>query len=91
MGAAGVGAQALRVFGPEAETSLPCLADAGHFVLFRDYSEDAGCDLLDSHHYTITKRQLVVPAAFTIRWLVRLVYPLVWMSTRLTQVVGQKS
>ena len=30
-----------------------------------------------------------MPAAFTIRWLVRLVYPLVWVSTRMTQVLGK--
>ena len=45
MGAAGVGAQALRVFGPEAET-LIAFADAGDSVFLRDHPEDAGCDLL---------------------------------------------
>jgi CBS domain containing-hemolysin-like protein len=34
-------------------------------------------------------RRLAVPAALTIRWLVRLVYPLVWVSTRLTQLLGK--
>ncbi|MAD29255.1 MAG: hypothetical protein CMP00_06265 [Woeseiaceae bacterium] len=34
-------------------------------------------------------RQLAVPAALTISWLVRLVYPLVWVSTRLTKLLGK--
>ncbi len=31
-------------------------------------------------------RKLAVPAAYTISWLVKLVYPLVWLSTRLTRL-----
>lgn len=80
MGAAGVGAQALRVFGPEAETLIAVLLTLA--ILY--FSEIIPKTLGASYW-----RQLAVPAAFTIRWLVRLVYPLVWMSTRLTQLLGK--
>ena len=80
MGAAGVGAQALRVFGPEAETLIAVLLTLA--ILY--FSEIIPKTLGASYW-----RQLAVPAAFTIRWLVLLVYPLVWVSTRLTQVLGK--
>ena len=80
MGAAGVGAQALRVFGPEAETLIAVL-----LTLAILYFSEIIPETLGAAYW----RQLAVPAAFTIRWLVRLVYPLVWMSTRLTQLLGK--
>ena len=80
MGAAGVGAQALRVFGPEAETLIAVL-----LTLAILYFSEIIPKTLGATYW----RQLVVPAAFTIRWLVRLVFPLVWISTRLTQVLGK--
>ena len=80
MGAAGVGAQALRVFGPEAETLIAVL-----LTLAILYFSEIIPKTLGAAYW----RQLAVPAAFTIRWLVRLVYPLVWMSTRLTQLLGK--
>ena len=80
MGAAGVGAQALRVFGPEAETLIAIL-----LTLAILYFSEIIPKTLGATYW----RQLAVPAAFTIRWLVRLVFPLVWISTRLTQVLGK--
>ena len=80
MGAAGVGAQALRVFGPEAETLIAVL-----LTLAILYFSEIIPKTLGATYW----RHLVVPAAFTIRWLVRLVFPLVWISTRLTQVLGK--
>lgn len=80
MGAAGVGAQALRVFGPEAETLIAVL-----LTLAILYFSEIIPKTLGAAYW----RQLAVPAALTIRWLVRLVYPLVWMSTRLTQLLGK--
>ena len=80
MGAAGVGAQALRVFGPEAETLIAVL-----LTLAILYFSEIIPKTLGATYW----RQLAVPAAFTIRWLVRLVYPLVWVSTRLTQLLGK--
>jgi CBS domain containing-hemolysin-like protein len=81
MGAAGVGAQALRVFGPEAETLIAVL-----LTLAILYFSEIIPKTLGATYW----RQLAVPAAFTIRWLVRLVYPLVWVSTRLTQLLGKR-
>jgi CBS domain containing-hemolysin-like protein len=81
MGAAGVGAQALRVFGPEAETLIAVL-----LTLAILYFSEIIPKTLGATYW----RQLAVPAAFTIRWLVRLVYPLVWISTRLTQLLGKR-
>ena len=80
MGAAGVGAQALRAFGPEAETLIAVL-----LTLTILYFSEIIPKTLGATYW----RQLAVPAAFTIRWLVRLVYPLVWVSTRMTQLLGQ--
>jgi len=80
MGAAGVGAQALQVFGPEAETLIAVL-----LTLAILYFSEIIPKTLGATYW----RQLAVPAAFTIRWLVRLVYPLVWVSTRLTQLLGK--
>ena len=80
MGAAGVGAQALRVFGPEAETVVAVL-----LTLAILYFSEIIPKTLGATYW----RQLAVPAAFTIKWLVRLVYPLVWVSTRLTQLLGK--
>ena len=80
MGAAGVGAQALRVFGPEAETLIAVL-----LTLAILYFSEIIPKTLGATYW----RQLAVPTAFTIRWLVRLVYPLVWVSTRLTQLLGK--
>jgi len=80
MGAAGVGAQALRVFGPEAETVIAFL-----LTLAILYFSEIIPKTLGATYW----RQLAVPAALTIRSLVRLVYPLVWVSTRLTQLLGK--
>ena len=80
MGAAGVGAQALRVFGPEAETLIAVL-----LTLAILYFSEIIPKTLGATYW----RQLAVPSAFTITWLVRLVYPLVWISTRLTQLLGK--
>ena len=80
MGAAGVGAQALRVFGPEAETLIAVL-----LTLAILYFSEIIPKTLGATYW----RQLAVPSAFTIRWLVRLVYPLVWVSTLLTQLLGK--
>ena len=80
MGAAGVGAQALRVFGPEAETLIAVL-----LTLAILYFSEIIPKTLGATYW----RQLAVPSAFTITWLVQLVYPLVWISTRLTQLLGK--
>ena len=68
------------VFGPEAETLIAVL-----LTLAILYFSEIIPKTLGATYW----RQLAVPAAFTIQWLVRLVYPLVWVSTRLTQLLGK--
>ncbi|MFK8049252.1 MAG: CNNM domain-containing protein [Halioglobus sp.] len=77
MGAAGVGAQALRVFGAQWETVIAVSLTL--VILF--FSE-----IIPKTLGATFWRRLAVPSAFVIVWLVRLVYPLVWMSTRLTKM-----
>lgn len=77
MGAAGVGSQALLVFGPEWETLIAVLLTL--VILF--FSE-----IIPKTLGATFWRRLAIPSAFIIIWLVRIVYPLVWMSTRLTKL-----
>ena len=81
MGAAGVGAQALKVFGPEMETLVAVLLTLA--ILY--FSE-----IIPKTIGAVYWRSLAVPAAFTISWLIRLTFPLVWVSTRLTNLLGNK-
>ncbi|MBL7004631.1 MAG: HlyC/CorC family transporter [Gammaproteobacteria bacterium] len=81
MGAAGVGSQALQVFGAEWETLIAVVLTLA--ILY--FSEIIPKTLGASYW-----RTLAIPSAFIITWLVRLVYPLVWISTRLTQLFGNK-
>lgn len=76
MGAAGVGSQALQVFGKEWETLIAVLLTLAILYFSEIIPKTLGAKLW---------RQLAVPACFTIHWLVRLVYPLVWVSTLLTK------
>ncbi|MFT4825863.1 MAG: CBS domain containing-hemolysin-like protein [Halioglobus sp.] len=77
MGAAGVGSQAMKVFGAQWETLIAVLLTL--IILF--FSE-----IIPKTLGATFWRRLAVPSAFVIVWLVRLVYPLVWMSTRLTKL-----
>jgi len=77
MGAAGVGSQALQVFGDEWETLIAIL-----LTLAILYFSEIIPKTLGATYW----RKLAVPAAFIITWLVKLVYPLVWVSTRLTKL-----
>src|SRR5210317_638764 len=80
MGAAGVGSQALQVFGPEWETLIAVL-----LTLAILYFSEIIPKTLGATYW----RGLAVPCAFVITWLVRLVYPLVWVSTRLTRLFSK--
>ncbi len=82
MGAAGVGAQALKVFGPEWETLIAVLLTLSILYFSEIIPKTLGARFW---------RQLAIPAALTIVWLTRLVFPLVWISTRLTRLFGKKS
>lgn len=77
MGAAGVGSQALQVFGKEWETLIAFVLTLAILYFSEIIPKTLGATFW---------RQLAVPASFTIIWLVRLVYPLVWMATRLTRL-----
>lgn len=81
MGAAGVGAQALKVFGEEWETLIAVLLTLAILYFSEIIPKTLGATFW---------RALAVPAAFVITWLVRLVYPLVWLSTRLTRLFSHR-
>lgn len=77
MGAAGVGAQALQVFGQKWETVIAVLLTLAILYFSEIIPKTLGATFW---------RQLAIPSAFIIAWLVKLVYPLVWISTRLTRL-----
>ena len=77
MGAAGVGSQALQVFGEKWETLIAVLLTLAILYFSEIIPKTLGATFW---------RQLAVPSAFIISWLVKLVYPLVWISTRLTRL-----
>ena len=80
MGAAGVGSQALQVFGPEWETLIAILLTLAILYFSEIIPKTLGATFW---------RKLAIPSAFVITWLVRLVYPLVWVSTRMTKLFGR--
>jgi CBS domain containing-hemolysin-like protein len=81
MGAAGVGSQALQVFGAEWETLIAVLLTLAILYFSEIIPKTLGATFW---------RQLALPSAFIISWLVKLVYPLVWISTRLTKLFSSK-
>jgi len=80
MGAAGVGSQAIRIYGEKWETLIAVL-----LTLAILYFSEIIPKTLGATYW----RKLAIPAAFMIKWLVRLVYPLVWLSTRLTKLFSK--
>ena len=80
MGAAGVGSQGVRVFGDQWETVIAVL-----LTLAILYFSEIIPKTLGATYW----RALALPAAFIISWLVKLVYPLVWLSTRLTRLFSR--
>ncbi|MFT5083906.1 MAG: CBS domain containing-hemolysin-like protein [Lentisphaeria bacterium] len=79
MGAAGVGSQALQVFGPQWETVTAIL-----LTLIILYFSEIIPKTLGAKFW----RELSLPAAAVIIWLTRAVFPLVWISTCLTRLLG---
>lgn len=77
MGAAGVGSQALQVFGAQWETLVAILLTLAILYFSEIIPKTLGATFW---------RQLAVPSAIVISWLVKLVYPLVWLATRLTRI-----
>lgn len=82
MGAAGVGAQAIRIYGEQWETLIAVLLTLAILYFSEIIPKTLGATFW---------RKLAIPAAFLISWLVRLVYPLVWISTRLTKLFSDSS
>jgi CBS domain containing-hemolysin-like protein len=77
MGAAGVGSQAVQIFGTEWETLIAVILTLAILYFSEIIPKTLGATFW---------RQLAIPACYAITWLVRLVYPLVWISTRLTKL-----
>jgi CBS domain containing-hemolysin-like protein len=77
MGAAGVGAQAVRVFGAEWESLIAFLLTLAILYLSEIIPKTLGATYW---------KQLAVPAAYVISILVRVLYPFVWLSARLTRL-----
>ncbi len=82
MGAFGVGTQAILVFGAKWETLIAVLLTLA--ILY--FSE-----IIPKTLGALFWRSLAVPTAHTIRWLIKIVYPLVWVSTLLTTAFGKES
>jgi CBS domain containing-hemolysin-like protein len=77
MGAAGVGSQAVRIFGDKWETLIAVLLTLAILYFSEIIPKTLGATFW---------RTLAVPSVYIISWLVKLVYPLVWLSTRLTRL-----
>ena len=80
MGAAGVGAQAASVFGARWETLIAVLLTLAILYFSEIIPKTLGATFW---------RQLAIPSAHTIYWLIKLVYPLVWFSTLITRVFSK--
>ena len=76
MGAAGVGSQASSVFGARWETLIAVLLTLTILYFSEIIPKTIGATFW---------RQLALPAAHTIFWLIKLVYPLIWVSTFITK------
>jgi len=76
MGAAGVGSQAAEVFGVQWETLIAVLLTLA--ILY--FSE-----IIPKTIGALFWRQLAIPASHIIYWLIRLVYPLIWVSSLITK------
>ncbi len=81
MGAAGVGSQALQLFGARWETLIAVL-----LTLVILYFSEIIPKTLGATFW----RPLAVPSAILIHWLVKLTYPLVWLATSLTRLFRSK-
>lgn len=79
MGAAGVGAQAVAVFGAKWETLIAFLLTLAILYFSEIIPKTLGARFW---------KQLALPAAQIIRWLIKLLFPLVWLSAKLTQLFG---
>ncbi|AWB66325.1 transporter [Saccharobesus litoralis] len=82
MGAAGVGSQAVQVFGHEWETLIAVL-----LTLVILYCSEIIPKTLGATFW----QRLAIPSAFVISALVKIVYPLVWVSTGITKLFSKNA
>ena len=82
MGAAGVGAQAAKVFGAKWETLIAVLLTLAILYFSEIIPKTLGATFW---------RQLAIPSAHIIAWLVKLVYPLVWLSGLITRLFSHNA
>lgn len=80
MGAAGVGAQAVRIYGEKWETLIAFLLTLAILYLSEIIPKTIGATFW---------RQLAGPSAYVIMMLVKVVFPLVWLSTRVTRLFSR--
>lgn len=80
MGAAGVGSQAIRIFGEQWETVIAVL-----LTLVILYFSEIIPKTLGATFW----RPLATPSAYVISWLIKLVYPLVWLATKITHLFSK--
>lgn len=76
MGAAGVGAQAVSIYGARWETLIAVLLTLAILYFSEIIPKTIGATYW---------RKLAVPVAYIIYWLVKIVYPLIWFATLLTR------
>ena len=81
IGAAGVGSQAVQIFGKKWESLIAVLLTLAILYLSEIIPKTLGATFW---------RQLAVPSAFMISNLVKIVYPLVWVSTCITKLFSGK-
>lgn len=77
MGAAGVGSQAVQIFGQQWETLIAILLTLVILYVSEIIPKTLGATFW---------QRLAVPSAFMISALIKLVYPLVWLSARITRL-----
>ncbi len=80
MGAAGVGAQASKVFGVRWETLIAFVLTLAILYFSEIIPKTLGAKFW---------KRLALPSALVIKWLVKLLFPLVWLSAKLTSVFSR--
>ena len=80
VGAVGVGSQAISLFGEKWESLIAVLLTLAILYFSEIIPKTLGAKFW---------MKLAPSACFVISWLVKIVYPLVWVSTRLTQLFGK--
>lgn len=80
MGAAGVGAQAIRIYGEQWETLIALLLTLAILYFSEIIPKTVGVTFW---------RQLALPCAYIISFLVHIMFPLVWLATRVTSLFSR--